>query len=122
MLIISWRKEVAPKPDRKVKKLNSDDLFVLIDEALVDNNYYFTKHASERAIQRKNINELQVVRILKDSSSRFHEARKDTFDTNHECWNYSIRGKSVDLESVRIIISFEEGMIIVTVINLDIST
>ena len=37
-----------------------------------------------------------------------------------ETWNYSIRGKSVDSENIRIILSFDESdMLIITVINLD---
>jgi len=41
-------------------------------------------------------------------------------EKNQQDWNYHIRGKNTDGDQIRIVISFDEdGMPIITVINLD---
>lgn len=101
----------------KIKK-KTEELFASIKSALRESRYFFTTHALERAISRRNVNQFQVLKILK-GNKKFHESKKDKFDEAHAAWNYSIRGRTIDDEEVRIIISFdEENMLIITVINL----
>jgi hypothetical protein len=49
-----------------------------------------------------------------------HEKRKDEYKTEHKCWNYSIRGKTVDARELRVAVSLDKnsGLLIVTVIDL----
>lgn len=52
----------------------------------------------------------------------WHEKRKDTYDEiEYKTWNYAIRGKTVDARELRVIVSFaEDGMLIITVIELEV--
>lgn len=100
-------------------KKTTVELMKAIKEALDNQSYFFTAHAKVRSKQRKNVDEFQVVRILR-SKSKYHEPKKDTYSDDFETWNYSIRGSTVDDEDVRVILSFDESnMLIITVINLD---
>ena len=108
------RQNITNRPDKKTTK----ELFRGIREALETGNYYFTHHAKKRTKQRVNVNELQVIRILK-GKSKYHEAQKDRFNEKMQTWNYSIRGNSVDSEDIRVVLSFDKSdMLIVTVINM----
>ena len=108
-------KKTKGRPEKKT----TDELLSAIKETVESKNYYFTDHALERGRQRRNVSEFQVIRLLK-SSSKYHEKRKDSFNEGFEVWNYSIRGKSVDAEDIRVILSFDENkMLVITVINLD---
>ena len=46
----------------------------------------------------------------------FHEKKKDLFDETHNTWNYAVRGKTLDKEEMRVIVSFdrESEMLIIT--------
>ena len=49
------------------------------------------------------------------------EKRKDKFDEAYNSWNYSVRGKTVDLRELRVIVSFDDsGMLIITAIDLEV--
>jgi hypothetical protein len=76
--------------------------------------YRLTKHAAEE--QAKDDIDLQdTLHVLKTGS---HEKRKTSFNNIFQNWNYAIRGKTEDLKEVRVIISFSNEMMIVTVIGL----
>ena len=47
-----------------------------------------------------------------------HEKAKTTFDFKRQTWKYAIRGKTIDGIDTRVIIAFEKGMVIITVIKL----
>ena len=79
----------------------------------------FTEHAEQRSKQRKNVNDLQVLNILK-SKTKKHNAVKDHYIEGHTDWNYHITGKNIHDEKIRIVLSFDvDLMLIITVINLD---
>lgn len=104
---------------RKPAKKTTEELFDAIDEALKTKNYYFSDHGEKRSKTRRKVDDLQVVKILK-SANRSHEARKDKYEKGYEDWNYHIRGKNCEEDDIRIAVSFDEdGMVIITVINLD---
>ena len=108
------RKNFAVRPQKK----KTEELFKDIALALKSGNYYFTHHAKKRTKQRVNVSELQVIRILR-SKSKYHESQKDRFNEEKQAWNYSIRGKSVDSEDIRVILSFDKNnMLIITVMNM----
>lgn len=108
-------KKTKGKPTKK----KTDELLSAIESALESKSYYFTTHALERSRERRNVSELQVIRLLR-SKSKYHEPKKDKFSDDFESWNYSIRGKSADGDNIRIILSFDENnMLIITVINLN---
>ncbi len=51
----------------------------------------------------------------------WHEKAKDQFSERYESWNYAIRGKTIDLRELRVVVSFDENnMLVITVIDLDV--
>jgi len=70
-----------------------------------------TQRLSERAITRQ-----EILYVLKNG---FREQRKDRFDEQYDAWNYAIRGKTVDGRQLRVIVSFEESvLLIITAIDI----
>lgn len=76
-----------------------------------------TRHAMLRKKQRKILTR-DIVFILLNG---YHEKKKDKYDTQYETWNYAIRGKlKAEDKDIRVIVSFDdEGMLIITAIELD---
>lgn len=90
-----------------------------IGQAMRTGNYYFSEHGYDRSKTRKKVNDLEVIKILK-GNEKWHEAKKDKYESGNSDWNYHIRGKNTDGDKIRIVISFDVGgMPIITVINLD---
>ena len=98
-----------------MKLVKVDHLLALVKDSLQSGEYVFTGHAAER-LQQREVSRLEVKQAL---TSGFHEKKKDMYDDNYKCWNYSIRGKTVDNRDLRIIVSFDsDGMLIITVIDI----
>lgn len=91
------------------------NLLTLVKLALKGGNYRYTGHAEER-LQLRLVTRLEVKQAL---FSGYHEKRKDKFDEDYREWNYSIRGKTIDERELRIVVSFEEALLIITIIDLD---
>lgn len=99
--------------DRPPKICN---LLEAIRKCIKEGRYRDTRHAFQRQVKR-DITRSEVLHVLRTG---FHEARKDKFDTAHEAWNYSIRGKTVDGKGMRVVVSFDENMmLIITAISLE---
>lgn len=78
--------------------------------------YRFSQHAIDRKKERF-VSLPDVIEVLRNG---YHEKIKDTWDEVFKNWNYAIRGTTVDKDSCRIIVSFEnDGLLIITVIRLD---
>src|SRR5579872_2723223 len=91
------------------------DLLKRIRTCIEQDHYKFTKHASERKSER-SLSLMDILYVLKNG---IHESAKDSWDKRFETWNYAIRGKGVDKNDVRIIVSFDKtGLLIITVIRL----
>ena len=92
------------------------DLLNKMKKAILSGNYQETEHAKQRAKERGIIG-ADSEYVLKTGS---HESSKDKFDQIYNEWNYSIRGKTLDKRELRIIITFDEdGLLLITVIDLD---
>ena len=69
----------------------------------------------ERQVQRE-ISRIEILHVLRNG---FHEPKKDKFDVSYGCWNYAIRGRTIDKRELRIIVSFDKNnMLIITAIDL----
>ncbi len=73
----------------KQKKKTRLELFESIETAIKTRNYILTKHGELRSKQRKNVNDLQIIQILK-SKTKKHEAARDYYKEGHADWNYHI--------------------------------
>lgn len=80
-----------------------------------DGNYYFSVHALDRQVDR-DISVDDIEDVLFDGH---HESKKDKFDEDHGSWCYAIRGETTENKELRVVITIEENMLIVTVIELD---
>lgn len=92
-----------------------ENLLDIIGQHLADDFYNLSGHARTRMSQR-DITLAEVVHILRHG---WHEKRKDTFDEFYKSWSYAIRGKTFDDRNLRIVVTFDEGMLIVTAVDLD---
>ncbi len=102
-----------PKP---VKSEKVPDLLRMVHDCLDEGTYRFSQHAVDRGKER-SVPLPDIIEVLRNGH---HEKRKDTWDTIFNSWNYAIQGKTVDQNTCRIIVSFEDnGLLIITVVRLD---
>lgn len=91
------------------------DVLGKIHAALDSGRYRDTRHSLRRGTER-NIDLLDIIEVLKTG---YHEKRKDEFRTDFQSWNYAIRGTTLDGEELRIVVYFEEDLVMIaTVIKL----
>lgn len=101
----------------KPNKRADNELNSLLDEMITIGNYVFKKHARQRQADRM-ITDIEVLDILdgRAGRNRHRNKSKDKFDEGRKDWNYCIEGMNLDGKEIRIIISFEDGVIpIITV-------
>lgn len=82
------------------------NLLERIRECVESGKYRDTHHAvmrkTERVITLPEINHVLM--------TGRHEKSKDKFDDYYNCWNYAVRGLTVDRCDLRIIVSFDEDV------------
>jgi hypothetical protein len=101
------RTQAPPKAERLLER---------IAEAVKAGRYVVSDHAYERSRDRL----VPIPHVEHVLLHGFHEARKDQFNVDYNAWRYAIRGKSPDRVPVRVVVTFaEDGLLVVTVINLD---
>ncbi len=84
-------------------------------EYLESGKHIYVGHAQQR-LQEREVTRLEVKQALKNG---YHEKRKDEFKEDHQAWNYSIRGKTIDKKELRVAVTFNKNnMLIITVIDL----
>jgi hypothetical protein len=99
---------------KSIQKLTSTALLAKVRRAAEKGDYLDTTHATLRKSQRKILrSEMEYV-----LETGWHEKKKDTLDEFYQVWNYAIRGKTIDERELRIIVSFENKMLIITAIDL----
>ena len=100
------------------KKKTEQELFDSIETAIKMGNYVFMEHGEKSSKSRKHVNDLQVINLLTSQTKKHDEAR-DSCQEGRADWNYNMTGKTINNEIVRIVVSFEELMLIVLVTHLD---
>jgi hypothetical protein len=103
------------RPTKRPAKL--ENVLQVVREYIAAGRYRITTHAAQRMAERS-----VVVRELIDALQRadaFHEKSKDTFNDLDKSWDYAIRSKADDGRRFRIVIAIAEGVILVTVIDLE---
>lgn len=98
----------------KPKKKKDFDLFNQLDKKIYFNEYVFKKHAKIRQNDR-NISDLDILNILegKGNRKRHRNKRKDKFQFGHQDWNYCIEGLNLENRKIRIIISFQDNLLLI---------
>lgn len=98
-----------------VKREKVPNVLNRVRDCLEKGKYRFSNHAMDRRKERF-VSLPDIIEVLRNG---YHEKIKDTWDEVFKAWNYSIRGKTVDQKTCRIIVSFEDnGLLIITVIRL----
>ncbi len=90
------------------------NLLEVIRSKVNNGDYYYMAHANQR-LQEREVTRQEVKQVL---LSGHHEKSKDVYDSAFNNWNYAVKGKTIDKRSLRIIVSFEGSMLIITVIDL----
>lgn len=101
---------------KQAKHEKTPNLLAKIKDCLDNGLYRFSQHALDRKKERF----VSLPNVFEVLSNGYHEKAKDTWDEVFKTWNYAIRGKTINNEQCRIIVSFEENdLLIITVIRLD---
>lgn len=91
-----------------------ENLLARIKKCIDNDNYIITNHAIKRQDERSIV----LADILYVLRNGFHEEDKTLFNVKYQSWNYAIRGTTTDGTNLRIIIGFEEKMVVITVIKI----
>lgn len=93
-----------------------ENLLALIHKCILSGHYIETFHAQQRQRQRKII----LPDILYVLMNGRHEKARDKFDEAYHEWNYAVRGRTVDKDEIRVIVSFDKTqLLIITAFYLD---
>ena len=104
---------------KKPIKKNDKELWDLIAEKISNSDYVFALHAKDRQ-KTRNVTDIDVLDILenKENRKRKRNKRKDIYIKGYQDWNYCIEGLDLDENNIRIIVSFnDELMMVVTVVR-----
>jgi hypothetical protein len=111
--------ELPPPGNRSLKnkhKSKLPNLLAKIADAVNSGRYMISNHAYQRAKDRL----VPVPHVEHVLLNGFHEPRKDRFESIYDSWNYAIRGSTPDQVRIRVIVAFaDDGLLVVTIINLD---
>lgn len=94
-------------------KLNN--LLEGVARCLDEDRYDVSNHARSRMAERE-VDLPDVIYALRHGR---HERRKDRYDEDYSDWNYAIRGDTIDARRLRLVVTFPDDMLLVTVIDLD---
>jgi hypothetical protein len=90
-----------------------DEIFPKIRDCITNGRYRQSIHAMERKLER-NIDLPDILYVLING---YHEKQKTSFDEVFQTWKYAIRGRTLDKNDIRIIIAFDDDMLIITVMH-----
>lgn len=93
-----------------------ENILILAKECIDSNRYIPTFHAECRQLER-DITLLDALHVIKNG---YRELKHDQYDEYWKAWNYAIRGTTLQDETIRVIVSFDDDLklLIITVINL----
>jgi DNA-directed RNA polymerase subunit F len=86
----------------------------LIEGCLETGHFRLSEHALERMEER----EITLPEIRWVLTNGYREKRRDTFSVEHQAWDYAVRGRTVDRKELRVVVSFDGNMVVITVIDL----
>ncbi len=94
--------------------LKTSELLRKIRDHVQKGTYIVSAHA----LQRQNERLVDLKHVLYVLKNGCREEDKDLFDIKRQMWKYAIHGKTIDGINLRVIVSFEEEMIIITVMRI----
>lgn len=102
-------KAKVPRPEKE------SDILEKIHKLVQAGKYRDTRHSVQRKIER-SISLPDIIEVLETG---YHEKSKDEFRADFQSWNYAIRGKTFEGDTLRIAVYFDKDMLVIaTVIRL----
>ena len=95
-----------------------DNVYLLIQQAVAKGEYVPVLHAKQRLDERQ-VTLAEVEYVIQNGR---REPKKDEFKIEYNCWNYAIKGKTIDKRHLRIAVTLDRltRVLVITVIDLDI--
>ena len=98
----------------RTPKLVRQEVLRRVAEAVATGRYRILPHARQRCTERE-VSALDIENGLE----RGHPVpRRDRYDRALEEWSYCFEGLTVDDEPLRVVVAFEDWMLVVTVVRL----
>ncbi len=102
------------RPVRKAK-LDRSELVTRVAEAIASGRYRVLPHARRRCTER----DVAAADIECALGSGHPVPRRDRYDSRAGDWGYCFEGRTVDEDALRVVVAFEDWMLVVTVVRLD---
>jgi hypothetical protein len=99
----------------RTPKLQRAELLSRVAEALTTGRYRILPHARQRCSER----EVSAPDIEHALEQGHPVPRRDRYDEGPAAWSYCFEGPTVDSERLRVVVSFDGWMLVVTVVRLD---
>jgi len=100
-----------------VKRPPKLDNVLEIAKKCVEKGHYLPTFHAECRQKERDITLLDALYVIRNG---FREPKYDQFKLEWNAWNYAIRGTTLQKDKIRVIISFDESlMLIITVINIE---
>ena len=96
-------------------KLDKADVLQRVREAVATGEYRILPHARQRCTER-NVSAPDIENALETGH---HVPRRDRYDEPSSDWSYCFEGRAVDGDQLRVVVAFEDWMLVVTVVRLD---
>lgn len=91
-----------------------DQVLCLAREYIDQDRYLSTFHALNRQLER-DITLLDALYVIKTG---YRVPKRDQYKAEWNAWNYAIEGRTLQGDNARVVVSFDDGLLIITVINL----
>ena len=96
-------------------KLAEAELAQKVHDAVALGRYRILPHARQRCTER-DVAAADIEHVLEAG----HRAKvRDRFDEPRAAWSYCFEGKAIDGDDLRVVVAFEDWMLVVTVIRLN---
>lgn len=102
------------QPVRK-PKLAKDEVVARVAEAVATGAYRILPHARQRCTER----DVAAADIECALANGHPVPRRDRYDSLAKDWSYCFEGRTVDQDDLRVIVAFEDWMLVVTVVRLE---
>jgi hypothetical protein len=99
----------------KEQKLERGELLRKVKEAVASGSYLILPHARQRCTER-DVSAPDIECALEHGRP---VPRRDRFDPVAGDWSYCIEGRTVDAGALRVVVAFEDTMLVVTVVRLE---
>jgi hypothetical protein len=98
----------------KAPKLPRRDVLDRVAQAITIGRYRILPHARRRCTERQ-VSAPDIEAALEKGR---YVPRRDRYDEQHRDWSYCFEGATVDGDPLRVVVAFEDWMLVVTVVLL----